>query len=51
MATIVIVGASTGGLPMAYDIRKELDGEHTIKVVNAVEEFNFIQSLGCCWLA
>ncbi len=44
MATIVIVGASTGGLPMAYDIRKTLGKEHTIKVVNAIEEFNFIPS-------
>ncbi len=44
MATIVVVGASTGGLPMAYDIRKKLGKEHTIKVVNAVEEFNFVPS-------
>lgn len=44
MATIVIVGSSTGGLPMAYDIRKHLGSEHTIKVVNAVEEFTFVPS-------
>jgi sulfide:quinone oxidoreductase len=44
MATIVIIGASTGGLPMAYDIRKELGKEHTIKVINATDEFNFIPS-------
>ena len=44
MATIVIVGSSTGGLPMAYDLRKHLGKDHTIKVVNAVEEFNFIPS-------
>jgi len=29
---------------MAYDIRKTLGKEHTIKVVNAIEEFNFIPS-------
>ncbi len=44
MATIVIVGASTGGLPMAYDLRKKLGREHTIKVVSAVENFTFIPS-------
>ncbi len=44
MATVVVVGASTGGLPMSYDLRKHLDKGHTIKVVSAVEEFNFIPS-------
>lgn len=44
MSTIIVVGSSTGGLPMAYDIRKTLSEEHTIKVVNAVEDFNFIAS-------
>ncbi len=44
MATIVVVGSSTGGLPMAYDIRKHLGKEHTIKVVNAYEEFTFVPS-------
>ncbi|MBD3821843.1 MAG: NAD(P)/FAD-dependent oxidoreductase [Thiotrichales bacterium] len=44
MATIVVVGSSTGGLPMAYDIRKTLGKEHTVKVVNAVDEFTFVPS-------
>ncbi|MBD3611939.1 MAG: FAD-dependent oxidoreductase [Hydrogenovibrio crunogenus] len=44
MATIVVVGSSTGGLPMAYDVRKQLGKEHTIKVVNAIDEFNFVPS-------
>lgn len=44
MATIVVVGSSTGGLPMAYDIRKHLGKEHTIKVINATDEFNFVPS-------
>ena len=44
MATVVIVGSSTGGLPMAYDVRKHLGKGHTIKVVNAIEQFNFIPS-------
>jgi sulfide:quinone oxidoreductase len=44
MATVVVIGASTGGLPMSYDLRKHLDKGHTIKVVSAVENFNFIPS-------
>lgn len=44
MATVVVVGSSTGGLPMSYDIRKHLDKGNTVKVVNAVEEFSFVPS-------
>ncbi len=44
MATVVVIGASTGGLPMSYELRKHLDKGHTIKVVSAVEHFNFIPS-------
>lgn len=44
MATVIIVGASTGGLPMAYDVRKHLGKEHTVKVVNSIDEFNFVPS-------
>lgn len=44
MATIIIIGSSTGGLPMAYDIRKTLGKEHTIKVINATEQFSFVPS-------
>ncbi|WP_019896283.1 NAD(P)/FAD-dependent oxidoreductase [Hydrogenovibrio halophilus] len=44
MSTIVIVGSSTGGLPMAYDVRKHLGKEHTVKVVNAIDEFQFVPS-------
>ncbi|QCU90219.1 NAD(P)/FAD-dependent oxidoreductase [Thiomicrorhabdus sediminis] len=44
MATVVVVGASTGGLPMSYDIRKHLDKGHTVKVVSAVEDFTFVPS-------
>jgi sulfide:quinone oxidoreductase len=29
---------------MSYDIRKHLDKGHTVKVVNAVDEFNFVPS-------
>jgi sulfide:quinone oxidoreductase len=44
MSTIVIVGSSTGGLPMAYDVRKHLGKEHKVKVVNAIDEFQFVPS-------
>lgn len=44
MTTVVVVGASTGGLPMSYDIRKHLDKGHTVKVVSNIDEFNFIPS-------
>ncbi len=44
MTTVVVVGASTGGLPMSYDIRKHLDKGHTVKVVSNTDEFNFIPS-------
>lgn len=44
MATVVVVGASTGGLPMSYDIRKHLEKGHTVKVVSNTDEFNFIPS-------
>ena len=44
MATVVVVGSSTGGLPMSYDVRKHLDKGHTVKVVNAIDEFNFVPS-------
>jgi sulfide:quinone oxidoreductase len=44
MATIVVVGAGVGGLPMAYDINNHLGKNHTIKVVSALDEFQFTPS-------
>jgi sulfide:quinone oxidoreductase len=44
MANIVIIGASTGGLPCAYDMRKTLGKEHTITVISNNKNFNFIPS-------
>lgn len=44
MATVVIVGAGIGGLPMAYDIKKHLGNKHTVKVVSALDEFQFTPS-------
>jgi sulfide:quinone oxidoreductase len=44
MAHVVIVGASTGGLPMAYDVKKHLGSQHKVTVVSNVEQFNFVPS-------
>ncbi|WP_027855826.1 NAD(P)/FAD-dependent oxidoreductase [Marinobacterium jannaschii] len=44
MARVVIVGASTGGLPMAYDIRKALSQDHEVTVVSNTAEFQFVPS-------
>ena len=44
MAHIVILGAGTGGMPAAYELRAELGREHRITVVNAVDYFQFVPS-------
>lgn len=44
MAHIVILGAGTGGMPAAYELRAKLDKSHKITVVNAVEYFQFVPS-------
>ena len=49
MAHIVILGAGTGGMPAAYELRSTLDKSHRITVVNAVDYFQFVPSNP--WLA
>ena len=49
MAHIVILGAGTGGMPAAYELRAALDASHRITVVNAVDYFQFVPSNP--WLA
>jgi sulfide:quinone oxidoreductase len=44
MAHIVILGAGTGGMPAAYELRAKLDKSHKITVVNAVDYFQFVPS-------
>ena len=44
MAHIVILGAGTGGMPAAYELREKLDKTHRITVVNAVDYFQFVPS-------
>jgi len=49
MAHIVVIGASTGGLPFAYDIKKTLGKGHKVTVISNNPNFNFIPSNP--WLA
>jgi sulfide:quinone oxidoreductase len=44
MAHIVILGAGTGGLPCAYEMREAVGKDHKITVVNANEYFQFVPS-------
>lgn len=44
MAHIIIIGASTGGLPAAYEARAALGKEHKITVVSNTPVFHFVPS-------
>jgi sulfide:quinone oxidoreductase len=44
MAHIVILGAGTGGMPAAYELRDKIARNHRITVVNAVDYFQFVPS-------
>jgi len=44
LAHVVVIGASTGGLPAAYDIRSQLGEEHRVTVVHNSEFFSFVPS-------
>ena len=44
MADIVILGAGIGGLPMAYDMRKQARPEDNVIVVSNVDYFHFVPS-------
>jgi hypothetical protein len=43
MAHIVVIGASTGGLPFAYDIKKTLGKNHEVTVIS--NNSNFIERI------
>ncbi len=52
MAHIVIMGAGTGGMPAAYELREALSQEHTITVINGRDYFQFVPSnpwIGVGW--
>jgi len=44
MAHVVVIGASTGGLPAAYEMRSALGDEHQVTVVSNVPTFHFVPS-------
>jgi sulfide:quinone oxidoreductase len=44
MSHIVVLGAGTGGMPAAYELREQPGSEHHITVVNAVDYFQFVPS-------
>ncbi|MGB5649137.1 MAG: FAD/NAD(P)-binding oxidoreductase, partial [Sedimenticolaceae bacterium] len=44
MAHIVVLGAGTGGMPAAYELREELGSEHEVTIINEREYFQFVPS-------
>jgi len=44
MAHIVILGAGTGGMPAAYEMREALGTEHEVTLINATDYFQFVPS-------
>ncbi len=44
MAKIIIIGASTGGLPAAYEIKEMLGNRHEVIVISDTVSFHFVPS-------
>ena len=44
MSHVVIIGAGTGGVPAAYEIKQRLGREHEVTLINAAETFQFVPS-------
>jgi sulfide:quinone oxidoreductase len=44
MAKIVVLGAGTGGMPAAYEIKEALGKEHQVVMVNERPDFRFVPS-------
>jgi sulfide:quinone oxidoreductase len=44
MSHVVILGAGTGGMPCAYEMKEKLGAAHEVTVVNANEYFQFVPS-------
>lgn len=52
MAHIAVLGAGTGGLPAAYELKQKLGASHSVTVINAVDYFQFVPSnpwIGVGW--
>ncbi len=44
MAHVVILGAGTGGMPCAYEMKAELGKQHEVTVINENDYFQFVPS-------
>lgn len=44
MAKIVVLGAGTGGMPAAYEVKEALGKKHEVVMVNEREDFRFVPS-------
>ncbi len=44
MAKVAIIGASTGGLPAAYEMKEALGPAHDVTVISNTEDFHFVPS-------
>jgi len=44
MSHIVVLGAGTGGVPAAYELRQHLAREHRVTLINARADFQFVPS-------
>ncbi|MFC6440831.1 NAD(P)/FAD-dependent oxidoreductase [Bowmanella sp. JS7-9] len=44
MATVVVLGAGTGGMPAAYEVKEALGSAHEVIMVNERPEFRFVPS-------
>jgi sulfide:quinone oxidoreductase len=44
MSHVVVVGAGTGGVPAAYELRATLAKEHEVTLINATPKFQFVPS-------
>jgi sulfide:quinone oxidoreductase len=44
MGQIVVIGAGTGGVPAAYELRARLSKEHDVTLINASSRFQFVPS-------
>lgn len=49
MAHVVVLGAGTGGMPAAYEIKAEIGKAHQVTLINALSSFQFVPSNP--WLA
>ena len=44
MAHIVILGAGTGGMPAAYEMKEAVGNDHEVTVINEKDYFQFVPS-------